>query len=74
MSRQVLVTISSESDSPISVIITSVSESAQTISSDQNSDVALVSEIITVSEEEDDKRSDTIQHVGSSSDYEDLGV
>ena len=74
MSRQVPVTISSESDSPITVTITSASESAQTISSDQNPDVALVSEIITVPEEEDDQRSDTIQHVDSSSDDEGLGV
>ena len=73
MSRQVPVTISSESDSPIAITITSASESAQTIPSDQNPDVALVSEIITVHEEEDDQRSDTIQHVDSSSDDEGLG-
>ena len=63
MSRQVPVTISSESDSPIAVTITSASDS-----SDHNPDVALVSEIITVPEEDDDQRSDTIQHVDSSSD------
>ena len=74
MSHQVPVTISSESNSPIAVTITSASESAQTISSDQNPDVALVSEIITVPEEEDDQRSDTIQHVDSSSDDEGLEV
>ena len=53
---------------------TSAFESAQRISSDQNPDVALVSEIITVPEEEDDQRSDTIQHMGSSSDDEGLEV
>ena len=69
MSRQVPVTISSESDSPIAITITSASESAQTISSDQNPDVALVGETITIHEEEDDdQRSDTIQHLDSSSD------
>ena len=67
MSRQVPVTISSESDSPIAITITSASESAQTISSDQNPDVALVGETITIPEE-DDERSDTIQHLDSSSD------
>ena len=72
MSRQTPITISSESDSPVAVTITSASDSAQTISSDQNPDVALVSEIITVHEEEDDQRSDTIQHVDSSSDDEGL--
>ena len=72
MSRQVPVTISSESDSPIAITITSASESAQTISSasDQNPDVALVGETITIPEEDDDddQRSDTIQHLDSSSD------
>ena len=66
MSRQLPVTVSSESDSPIAVTITSASESAQTISSDLNPHVVLVSEIITVAEE-DDQRFDTIQHVDSSS-------
>ena len=64
--------ISSESDFPIAVTITFASESAQTISFDQNPDVALISEIITVPETEDDQRSDTIQHVDSSSD--DVGL
>ena len=44
------------------------------ISSDQNSDIALVSKIIKVPKEEDDQRSDTIQHVNSSSDDEGLEV
>ena len=56
-----------ETDSPIAVTITSNSESAQTISSNLNSDVALVSEIITVSEEYD-QRSETIEHVDSDPD------
>ena len=67
MSRETPISVSSESDSPIAVTITSNSESAQTISSDRNPDVALVSEIITVFEE-DDQRSDTIEHVDSDSD------
>ena len=68
MSRQTPITISSESDSPVAVTITSASESVQTISSERNPDVALVSEILSVPEEEDDQRSDTIQHVDSESD------
>ena len=67
MSRETPISVSSESDSPIAVTITSNSESAQTISSDRNPDVALVSEIITVPEE-DDQRCDTIEHVDSDSD------
>ena len=68
MSRQVPVTISSESDSPNAITITSASDSAQTISSEsQNPDVALVGETITIPEE-NDERSDTIQHLDSSSD------
>ncbi len=68
MSRQVPVTISSESDSPIAVTITSASDSAQTISSEsQNPEIAMVGETITIPEE-DDERSDTIQHLDSSSD------
>ena len=70
MSRETPISVSSESDSPIAVTITSNSESAQTISSDRNPDVALVSEIITVPEEAD-QRSETIEHVDSDSD--DLG-
>ena len=72
MSRQVLVTISSESNSPIVVTIMSAFDSAQTISSDENPDVALISEIITVLEEEDDQRSEIIQHVDSS--FDDRGL
>ena len=68
MSRQTPISISSESDSPIAVMITSASETAQTISSDRNPDVALVSKISSVLEEDDDQRSDTIQHVKSESD------
>ena len=68
MSRRTPITISSESDSPVAVTITSASDSAQTISSDGNPDVALVSEISYVPEEENDQRSDTIQHVDSESD------
>ena len=67
MSRETPISVSSESDSPIAVTITSNSESAQTIPSDRNPDVALVSEIITAPEE-DDQRSDTIEHVDSDSD------
>ena len=69
MPRQTPISISSESDSPTAATITSASDSAQTISSDRNPDVALVSEIITVPEEDDDQRSDTIQHVDSESDH-----
>ena len=72
MSRETPISISSESDSSIAVTITSASDSAQTISSDRNPDVVLVSEIITVLEEDADQRSDTIEHVDSESD--DLGV
>ena len=68
MSRRTPITISSESDSPVAVTITSASDSAQTISSDRNPDVALVSEVVYVPEEEDDQRSDTIEHVDSGSD------
>ena len=68
MSRQTPITISSESDSPVAVTITSASEYVQTIYSERNPDVALVSEILSVPEEEDDQRSDTIQHVDSESD------
>ena len=67
MSRETPVSVTSESDSPIAVTITSNSESAQTMSFDRNPDVAFVSEIITVPEE-DDQRSGTIEHVGSDSD------
>ena len=67
MSRETPISVSSESDSPIVVTTTSNSESAQAISFDRNPDVALVSEIITVLEE-DDQRSDTIEHVDSESD------
>ena len=70
MSRQVQVTISSESGSSIAVTITSASESAQTIYSNQNPHVALVSEILMVFKEEDGQRSDNIQHGDSSSDDE----
>ena len=74
MSRETPIPVSSESDSPIAVTITSNSESAQTISSDRNPDVALVSGIITVPEE-DDQRSDTIEHVDfESDDLEVLGA
>ena len=68
MSRQTPISIYSESDSPTAAAITSAFDSAQTISSDRNPDVALVPEIITVLGAEDDQRSDTIQHVGSESD------
>ena len=68
MSRETPISISSESDPPIAVTITSVSDSAQTISCDRNPDAALVSEIITVPEEDADQRSDTIEHVDSESD------
>jgi hypothetical protein len=68
MSRQVPVSISSESDSPIAVTITSATDSAQTISSERTPDVALVSEVVALTEEDDDQRSDTIQHLDSESD------
>ena len=68
MSRETPISISSESDSPIAVTITSASDSAQTISFDHNPDVALVSEIITVPEKDADQRPDTIEHVDPESD------
>ena len=68
MSRETPISISSESDSSIAVTITSAADSEQTISSDRNPDVALVSEIIMVLEEDADQRSDTIEHVDSESD------
>ena len=68
MSRDTPFSISSESDSPIAFTITSASGSTQTISSDHNPDVAPVSGIITVLEEDADQRSDTIEHVDSESD------
>ena len=73
-SRQVPVTIFSESNSPIAVTFTSASESDQAISSDQKPDVALVSEIITAPKEEDDWGPDTIQQVYISSDDDSLEV
>ena len=65
------VSISSESESPIPVTISSVTDSAQTVSSERTPEVALVSEVIAVNddeEEEDDRRSDTVQHLDSESD------
>ena len=65
-------TISSESDFVVAVPITSAS--LRMISSDQNPDVAFVSDKITVAQKEDDRRSDTMQHSGSSSDDKGLDV
>ena len=67
MFRETPISMSSESDSLVAVAITFASDSAQTISSDRNPGVALVFEIITVPED-DDQRSDTIGHVDSESD------
>ena len=65
------VSISSESESPIPVTISSVTDSAQTVSSERTPEVALVSEVIAVNDDEDgedDQRSDTVQHLDSESD------
>ena len=72
MSRPTTILVSSGSDSPGAITVTSAPESAQTISSDRNPGLALVSEIISVPEEEDDQQSDGVQHVSSES--EDLEV
>ena len=53
MSRQTPISISSESESPIAVTTTSASDPARAISFDCNPDVALVSEITIVFEEDD---------------------
>ena len=68
MYRETPISISSDSDSPIAATITSASDSAQAISSNRNPDVAMVSEITTVPEEDADQRSDTIEHVDPESD------
>ena len=67
MSRETPISVSFEFDSSIAVTITSHFESVQTIFLDRNLDVVFVSEIITVLEE-DNQRSDTIEHVDSDSD------
>ena len=72
MSRPTTISVSSESDSPGAITVTSAHESVQTISSDRNPGLALVSEIISVSEEDDEQQSDGVQHVSSES--EDLEV